>query len=297
MKNNPFKALFESAPVAVVEGRWKSSFKVLNANPAAISLFEARDARQFKNGFDRLLLSIPRKIFLDLLSARLKGGVFESEFRLPTFRNKSIYVWIRLTFMAGADKDPWRVVLVFNDISRRKAQEMFLKRLAHVDGLTSVFNQRTILKRLDEELARAKRYELKLSCIIFDLDFFKKVNDTFGHLSGDKCLRKAARLLKGSLRKTDIVGRYGGDEFVVILPETSPEQAVIPVERFLKFYAGHSVVRLKDRSVRTSFSVGISGYPVKGVDSVKDLINAADKALYLSKTSGGNRVNIAGVKK
>jgi diguanylate cyclase (GGDEF)-like protein len=296
MKNNPFKALFESAPVAVVEGHWDRSFKVLNANPAAISLFKARDAKQFKNGFNRLLLNIPSKIFLDLLSVRLKGGIFESEFRLPTFRNKFIYVWIRLASIAGADRDP-RVVLVFNDITRRKGQERFLRKLAHVDGLTGVFNQRTILKRLDEELARAKRYELKLSCIIFDLDLFKNVNDTFGHLSGDRCLRKAARLLKDSLRKTDIIGRYGGDEFLVILPETAPQQAVIPVERFLKFYADHSVVRSKDRSVHTSFSVGISGYSAKDVDSVKGLINAADKALYLSKTSGGNRVNIAGVEK
>ncbi len=286
--------MFESAPVAVVEGHWKRSFEVLNANPAAISLFKARDAKQFKNGFNRLLLNIPSKIFLNLLSARLKGDIFESEFRLPTFRNKFIYVWIRLASIAGAGKDPCHVVLVFEDISRRKGQERFLKRLAHVDGLTGVFNQRTILKRLDEELARAKRYELKLSCIIFDLDFFKNVNDTFGHLYGDRCLRKAARLLKGSLRKTDIIGRYGGDEFLVILPETAPQQAVIPVERFLKFYAGHSVVRSKDRSVHISFSVGISGYSAKDVDSVKNLINAADRALYLSKTSGGNMVHVDG---
>ena len=293
MPDNTFRRLFESLPVAVVEGHWRRSFEVLNANPAAFALFKAEDPKQFKNGFSRLLLKVPGKVLLELLSARLKGGTFEAEFRLPTFQDHFIYVSMRLSPVAGADFDSHRVVLVFNDISRRKERERSLNKLAQVDGLTELFNQRTILKRLDEELARAKRYNQRLSCIIFDLDSFKTINDTFGHLYGDKCLKKAAGFLKGGLRKTDIVGRYGGDEFLVILPETSPEQALVPVERFMKSYAGHAVVKVRDRSVRTSFSVGISGYPAKGVDSVKDLINAADKALYLSKTSGGNMVHRA----
>ena len=297
MKQDPFKTIFESAPAAVVEGHWKKSFDVLRANPAALALFQAKDIRQFKEGFHRLLLKVPAKVLLELLSIRVKGEIFEAEFRLPTFAKHSVYVWMRLARVAGADDGSRHVVLIFNDISRRKEQERSLKKLAHIDGLTGVFNQRAILERLDAELARAKRYDLNLSCVIFDLDSFKNVNDTFGHLYGNKCLKKAATLLKDSLRKTDIVGRWGGDEFLVILPETSSAQASVPVERFLKFYAGHSLAKLGNKSVRTSFSVGISGHPAKGIDSIKGLIAAADKALYLSKTSGGNMAHTAGTAK
>jgi diguanylate cyclase (GGDEF)-like protein len=288
-----FKALFEAAPVPMVEGIWGQTFKVLSVNSAALDLFSAENSVKFSIGFNDLLIKIPRKIILELLSARVKGDHFEAEFRLPTFKNKLIYVFMRLAYIPDSTTGAQHVVLAFQDISNIKRQENLLKRLSQVDGLTQLLNQRTILQRLDEELSRAKRYQLDLSCIIFDLDNFKLINDNFGHLTGDKQIRRVAQTLKQGLRKTDIVGRYGGDEFLAILPETKPEQATIAVERLIKDYEKVAEVKGKDdRIIKTSFSVGISGYPFAKLETGKDLIKAADTALYISKTSGGNRYQI-----
>ena len=286
-----FKILFETAPVPLVEGLWLTAFEVLQVNPAALALFKAQTVAQFVSGFNAVLTKIPRTVLLELLSARVKGDLFEAELRLPTLQRGFIHVFMRLAYMP-LPPGPQHVVLAFHDITAHKHRETFLKKLSQVDGLTQVLNQRTIVHRLEEELSRARRYQLDLSCVIFDLDHLKKVNDTFGHLWGDKCIKRAAQVLKENVRKTDIIGRYGGDEFLVILPETRADQAVVPVQRFLDNYETFAVMKHKDQLIKTSFSVGISSFPAQGIESVRDLMNAADKALYLSKTSGGNRYHL-----
>ncbi len=292
-----FKTLFEATPVALVEGLWGKTFDVVAVNPAALALFAAQTPAEFSTGFGPLLGKLPRKVLLELLSARLKGDLFEAEFRLPTLRRNFIYVFMRLAYIQGASLGSQHVVLAFHDVTHRRRQETFLKKLSQIDGLTKLLNQRTIMGRLDEEVSRARRYQVDLSCIIFDLDNFKKVNDTFGHLWGDKCIKRAAQALKDGFRKTDIIGRYGGDEFLAILPETRPDQAIIPIERFIKSYADNKAsMTRKGKTIKTSFSIGICGFPADGIESGKDLIKAADQALYLSKTAGGNSFNIYGVK-
>lgn len=289
--NNPkdkFKSLFETAPVALVEGVWGKSFDVFSVNQSALNLFYAGTKIQFTDGFNNLLAKIPGKILLELLSARLKGDLFEAEFRMRTLRHNFIHVCMRLAYMPATDMGPQHVLVSFHDITNYKRQETFLKKLSQIDGLTQLLNQSTVFNRLDLELARARRYHVDLSCIIFDLDGFKHVNDAFGHLLGDQCIKRAARVLKEALRKTDIIGRYGGDEFLAILPETKFEQAIVPVKRFLKMYEGKADIKHNNHLIKTSFSVGISGFPAKGIESGHDLIKAADQALYLSKTAGGN---------
>lgn len=291
--SDKFRTLFEAAPAALIEGLWESSFQVLSANPAALELFGADDLPQFISKFDALLGKIPTRTLLEMLSARVKGDQFETELRLPTLRRNFVYVFMRMMYMPQAEGSRQHVILSFHDITASKRRETLLKKLSQLDGLTQVFNHRTILQRLDEELSRARRYQLDLSCILLDLDNFKQVNDVLGHLAGDKCIKRAITLLKTSLRKTDIVGRYGGDEFLVILPETKAEQAAIPMQRFLKAYEILAEMKNKNKSVKTGFSIGISGFPAQGMDSSRDLIKAADKALYVSKTSGGNSCHVA----
>ena len=289
---NKFKVLFDVAPVAIVEGHWVRTFEVLDANTAALVLFKAADKKDFAAAFNSLLHKIPKKILLQLLSARVRGTSFESEFFLPTLGRSKIYVLMRLACIKPSSDKANHVVLTFQDMTTRKRRETELKKLSQLDGLTKLFNQRTIVRRLEEELSRAKRYKFDLSCIIFDINSFKKVNDGLGHLSGDKCIKQAAYALKESLRKTDIVGRYGGDEFLVILPETPVNQAIVPVERFFKSYESVAEIVYKGKSFKTTFSVGMSGFPAADITSAKDLIAAADQALYLSKKAGGNKWSI-----
>ncbi len=285
-----FKLLFDLAPVPLIEGIWTSTFQVLNANQAALQLFSSQDRKQFDSWFPSFPTKISTKILLELLSARVKGDFFEHEVKLPTMRRSHVFVFMRVAYVpAQFAAGPQHVILAFHDVTEVRRKENFLKKLSQLDGLTGVYNRRAVLQRLDEELSRAKRYDLNLSCVLIDVDNFKKVNDQFGHLYGDKCLRGAISALKATLRKTDIIGRLGGDEFLIILPETDIAQAKIPIERFLNSPQANDEFTQKGKSIKVSFSVGASAFPAAGLDTGRDLIKAADQVLYLSKTNGGNQ--------
>ncbi len=288
-----FKVLFDVVPVALVEGLWGRNFEVLNTNPAALTLFAAKDKQHFSEKFYGSMMKIPHKMLLELLSARVKGDFFEAELRLPTLNHKFVHVFMRLVYMPAKDAvGPQHVVIAFHDITVHKQKENFFKKLSQIDGLTKVLNHRAIAQRLDEEIARARRYELDLTCVMFDLDNFKKTNDTLGHVGGDRCLQATSQALKLCLRKTDIIGRYGGDEFLVILPETKPEQATIPINRFLHHARSHLHFSRKEKTIKASFSIGVSGFPTNGIETARDLVKAADQALYESKTCGGDCFHI-----
>jgi diguanylate cyclase (GGDEF)-like protein len=138
------------------------------------------------------------------------------------------------------------------------------------------------------ELSRAQRYDLNFALIIIDIDNFKDINDTFGHPAGDEILKKVSLHIKNALRESDIVSRYGGDEFVALLPETTKEDTKIVGERIRQ-----SIVEKKlGGNIPIHISVGIAAYPDDGVFS-QDIINKADGALYKAKQEGRNRVCVA----
>jgi len=176
----------------------------------------------------------------------------------------------------------------------RKINFMYTKtkELSITDALTGLFNRRHFENTADREFLRAVRYKNDLTFAIVDIDFFKHINDTYGHLCGDKILKEVAFLLNDSFRKTDIVFRYGGEEFVILLPETTKQGAGIIAERLRKNIA--NLIRVNtndDRIVTTTVSMGISQFPNDAATG-KELIEAADKALYYSKRNGKNVVSI-----
>ncbi|OGI23121.1 MAG: hypothetical protein A2287_02445 [Candidatus Melainabacteria bacterium RIFOXYA12_FULL_32_12] len=162
------------------------------------------------------------------------------------------------------------------------------KFLTITDGLTGLYNRRYFQQALDREFARAKRYGTDLSLAMFDIDHFKKLNDTYGHQFGDKILAEVAKIIKSSLRRTDYVTRYGGEEFVVILPETSLERTAIPIERLRKRIEQEDF-RYGDTPVRVTVSIGIANL-TPSVVTEKDLLKRADMALYTAKDNGRNRI-------
>ena len=164
------------------------------------------------------------------------------------------------------------------------------ERSAVTDGLTGLFNHAYFIQALKREVLRARRHDLKLSLAMFDLDDFKKVNDTHGHLEGDRILMKSAAVITESLREIDTAARYGGEEFAVLLPETSRAGAHVVADRIRR--------RIEERFRRgevahETISGGVATYP-EDATSPEDLLRRADEGLYRAKADGKNRITMVG---
>ncbi|MFN0245457.1 MAG: diguanylate cyclase [Kofleriaceae bacterium] len=157
------------------------------------------------------------------------------------------------------------------------------------DPLTKLFNKRYFLDRLDSELKFAKRHETTLSLLLVDLDHFKAVNDTHGHLAGDAILINLAQVLQRAVRNEDVVARFGGEEIAIILRAIPLEPAFLLADR-LRDLIQQTVTHHQHLELRVTASIGAAGYPTTKADTIEALIEAADKALYKAKGHGRNRV-------
>jgi two-component system, cell cycle response regulator len=173
-------------------------------------------------------------------------------------------------------------------------QRRELHDLAHTDELTGCASRRAVMRYLTDELDLARRRSTPLSVVLLDLDHFKDINDTHGHLAGDAVLRTFGEWLhgEGAHRVKDCVGRFGGDEFVAVLPETEAEGAMRFAERAREYLSSVTFV-FGDVPARASLSAGIAAWPAPGVDSVDDLLERADAALYRAKQDGRDRIELA----
>lgn len=163
-------------------------------------------------------------------------------------------------------------------------------KLATTDGLTELYNHRYFQEQMQQLTSHAKRYEVPLSLIIIDIDFFKKFNDTFGHQSGDAVLRQVAFALKKNVRSSDIVCRYGGEEMSIILPNTKYEEAVAIANKLCTIVSEKKCKLSNNRESNVTISLGVATFGTDGTDPAK-IIEAADKRLYNAKENGRNRVN------
>jgi len=177
--------------------------------------------------------------------------------------------------------------------SELKDANIRLRELAFRDGLTGLFNHRYFQDLMDKEVSRAVRYKRAFSLILFDIDHFKKVNDTYGHPAGDIVLKTLGRELEIIVRKSDVAARYGGEEFVVVLPETDLKGAAILAER-LRSLVEFLTIPADGVDLKVTISIGVSCFdPDTSSMSKAEIIEAADKALYRSKHDGRNRVTLA----
>ena len=165
-----------------------------------------------------------------------------------------------------------------------------LYELATKDGMTKLYIYRHFYTLLENEIRRCARYKRNMSLIMMDIDNFKKINDTYGHLTGDLILKRLAATLQETVRKIDIPARYGGEEFVVILPETDKKDACVIAERIRKNVAQIEVKINETQTLSPTISMGVAQFTTDGQEA-KDLINAADTALYYSKHNGKNMVS------
>ncbi len=195
------------------------------------------------------------------------------------------------------------VVVIHEDISNRKRAEQALEaanlalqttlareqELARTDPLTGIDNRRNLIDRAKHELDIAARYRQPLSVILFDLDHFKSINDTFGHTVGDHILQRITQFASAQLRSADVIGRYGGEEFIILMPMTKPEQAFSLAERIREDVAAYSMPTPKGE-VSVTLSIGI--VELSPVESVEEVFHRADEAMYAAKQAGRNCTRI-----
>jgi len=194
-------------------------------------------------------------------------------------------------FQGGDDflTKPIQAEHLINAVESRTQRYRKLRSFMVRDSLTGLLNHTSTKEWLERELSRVQRNGNSLSYVMLDIDYFKKVNDNYGHATGDLVIKILARLLKQRLRKTDIVGRYGGEEFAVIMPETKPETALQVIDEIRNSF-NRIEFPGKAKDLKLSFSAGIASYPQF---SAANLLNeAADQALYQAKNNGRNRIQL-----
>lgn len=223
----------------------------------------------------------------------VNGGPASMEYRR---RNKS-GEWIWLGAVAkviewDAEHRATRLIGIHTNVHQRKMMELELQQKANIDYLTEVNNRGHFMELGERELSRALRYEKPLGILMLDIDFFKKINDNYGHKLGDAVLKKLADICKKTLREVDIIGRIGGEEFAILLPETDQSKALEVAER-LRIAIAEASIPMKDGlPVKFTVSVGVASV-ASAEDNVDVLLNRADQALYDAKETGRNKVCVA----
>lgn len=185
--------------------------------------------------------------------------------------------------------------IVFSETTAQVLLLQKLQRLASVDDLTGAYNRRHFMELGRNEVARAKRYGRAMSVIIIDLDHFKRVNDTWGHEAGDVALKEAIRIFKKGLRTSDLLGRHGGEEFAVLLPETPPGQAAMVAERLREMLAQTPISIPGGLTLTLTASFGVAGMERFTEDTIDFLIRSADQAMYEAKAAGRSCVRVASI--
>ena len=172
----------------------------------------------------------------------------------------------------------------------QELQEMLYKveTMAITDPLTDLFNRRRFETIVEQEFSRTRRYQTPLSCMMIDIDYFKRINDEFGHRTGDTVLKDISRILKECIRDVDTASRWGGEEFVVLLPQTEEKGAIKPALRIIDHVLNQSFEGVP--SGRVSVSIGIASAPDPAIDSGEKLVDFSDLAMYEAKRKGRNRI-------
>ena len=188
------------------------------------------------------------------------------------------------------DKKNQELVSILRKLTETEKLRTELEELSYIDALTGIPNRRSLDLRLDEEVARCHRYGFSLACLMLDIDHFKKINDTYGHAAGDYVLKEIGDLLQQNKRPYDLIGRYGGEEFVFVAKQTDPEGkgATIIAERIRSAIENHSFF-FEDKELKVTVSIGVTVLSDFSDEPLKALLKKADEALYMAKSRGRNQ--------
>jgi diguanylate cyclase (GGDEF)-like protein len=281
-----FESILDSTRDIIVVTNLK---RVIDANKAFFKFFKVENLDEFCKNYNCIC-----DLFVEengYLSKKINNNdwikyVFNNpniEHKVKILLNDKIYYFsVRVSKLNNENNKLCTVVL--SDITQTEVYQKKLEKLSITDALTNIGNREFFNQNIKKEIKRAKRYKTPLSLLMFDLDFFKKVNDTYGHDVGDIVLKEISKEVKSLLRNIDLFCRYGGEEFMVIMPETSLDKAIILAQRIRK-----SIEKLEIHPVKQiTISIGVT--ELKEDDTIETFIKRVDNALYKSKENGRNRV-------
>lgn len=282
------RALFAAAPVAMVLTNLRDSTVIL-ANQRAADLFGVPVAEaEGQSPYDFYQNAEDREAFLREVSA--KGKVDGYVLRMKTRAGKDFWALVSASNIEF-EGDP-ALMTGISDITEQKLLEAQLRELATRDFLTGAYNRRRFLELCELELGRVRRTGKAVSLCMIDIDHFKQLNDTHGHAAGDEALRVLVETCKGTLRTSDVFARFGGEEFIMLYPETSLEGALSVTERVREAIAQRAIPLPGGGRTNITVSAGLA--QLQANEGVDDLIRRADDALYRAKESGRNRLVSAG---
>jgi diguanylate cyclase (GGDEF)-like protein/PAS domain S-box-containing protein len=252
---------------------------IVLVNPAARELLGKSEEELQQNGFRNIIDD------KELFGAMLKDD-FKEVPDIIYFNGQMLQ--IQATTIFSNDKEIVGSAALIRDVTQEKALEKELRYLSTTDALTNLFNRRHFDNVFNEEYKRAKRYNLVLGLLLFDVDHFKKFNDTYGHDQGDRVLEAIGKVMNGHFRDIDHPCRYGGEEFVAVLPSTGIKGVAIVAERLRE-----KISDMRVDGLQVKISIGISIYTNSGSENPEQLLKMADDALYQAKEQGRNRVCFA----
>ncbi|MFZ4640280.1 MAG: diguanylate cyclase [Nodosilinea sp.] len=286
-----YRSLFDHVPLGLC--RFSPEGDLLDANPALVHMFGFSDRASFLVANPLVHSTASRKSWQNCLNQ--VGMVKHCELELC--RRDGPTLWIRVSARAVTDTAGEVAYYegAIEDFTEIRAAQVALQELAIRDSLTHVYNRRHFFEVTQREMARAKRFNRSLTLLLIDIDHFKIINDTHGHLIGDQVLRDVVLRLKGNLRESDILARYGGEEFIVLMPETNQTDAWCGAERLRRVIAESPFVTA-DSSLEVTISLGVASWMPRSdtpMPTLESLTNRADQALLRAKQEGRNRTKIA----
>ena len=274
--------------------------EIIYSNPQVAYLFDYQENELFGAPLTKLIPQEHYQMHHQYIKDFIASGQ-ESKFMSDREKDvhgvksngKKIPLNISIVNIDNLENGGYYAAAIIRDGTEQKGVENHLQRLAEYDDLTGLLNRRVFNQIASAGLENAKRYHHSLSLLLMDIDYFKDVNDTYGHTYGDDVLKKLSSLIQKNIRSSDVLARWGGEEFIVLLSETSLEQAKIAAEKMRALIQYKEFITPEGQQLAITISLGLTKVEVMGEDSLNIAFNNADKALYTAKENGRNRVEIA----
>lgn len=276
-----FRKIYEMTPMGMCITDERGYFE--SVNPSYLELYGYAQDEVIGNHFTMVVPEENRSFLSDLHDKFIEDGIeIRGNWDVVDKSGAPRAVLADAALITGQDGRPKKVTFVM-DITREREYERQLKKMAQTDALTGLFNRRYFFEEMDREIARSTRYDDPFSLLLLDIDYFKKINDTYGHNTGDAVLRHLTELMIHTFREPDVICRYGGEEFVVLMPSTKLQDSKAAAERFREAVEASAF----PKDIRVTISGGVGQY---GHGTIDNFISSVDALLYQSKEQGRNRI-------